>query len=324
MQATFRDLIRANKRKSMLLILGFIGFTVVVALILGFGVLAFVNPSALDHIDPVEVIGFGGLGGGLAVVLSLLAYYRGDKMVLDVSGARPISHADDPELFNVVEEMAIAAGVPMPRVYIIVDDALNAFATGRDPEHAAVCVTTGLREALSRDELQGVIAHEMSHVRNYDIRLMLLTAALVGTIAMLSDLFWQMARWGPRDSGRRDSDDDRKDRGSGILAVVLIVAATILAVLAPLLARLIQMAVSRQREYLADASGVELTRYPQGLASALRKVSGNPALRSATPGTAHLFIENPVGKFQDWASTAFASHPPIADRIARLEALVRQ
>lgn len=321
MQPTFRDLIRDNKRKSLFLVVGFCGFTIIVALVLGLGLLAFVNPDALEQIDLAEVVTIGAIGALVAIFLSLLAYYRGDRMVLDVSGARPIAHAEDPELYNVVEEMAIAAGVAMPRVYVIDDDALNAFATGRDPEHAAVCVTTGLRRALTRDELQGVIAHEMSHVRNYDIRLMLLTAALVGTIAILSNLFWQMARTGPAPPrGRRDED---REKGTNALVAVLIVASLLLAALAPLLARLIQMAVSRQREYLADASGVELTRYPQGLASALRKISSNPTLESANSGTAHLFIANPIGKFQQWASTAFASHPPIDDRIARLEALLK-
>src|SRR5439155_10677009 len=236
---------------------------------------------------------------------------------------REIQHEDDPELFNVVAEMAIAAGLPMPRVYVIHDSAPNAFATGRDPQHASITVTTGLRQKMRRDELQGVIAHEMSHIRNYDIRLMLLMAVLVGTVVMLADLFWQII-WNTsyssdnRGSSRRDKDG----KGSGIAVAVIMVVAVLLAILAPFLAQIIQLAVSRQREYLADASGVELTRYPQGLANALRKIDADPAvLHHANRGTAHLYIANPIKKFEERASSVWASHPPIKERIARLEAL---
>jgi heat shock protein HtpX len=221
--------------------------------------------------------------------------------------------------------MAIAAGVPMPRVYLIHDPAPNAFATGRDPKHAAITVTTGLRQQLNREELQGVIAHEMSHIRNYDIRLMLLMAVLIGTIVMLSDLFWQFLRFGGRgSSGNRDSSKDG-GKGGGMVMLFIFILAVLLAILAPLLAQIIQFAVSRQREYLADASGVELTRNPLGLASALRKIDDDPhELKSANRGTAHLFIANPIKKFEAMADSVFASHPPIKDRIARLEALVGQ
>jgi len=215
--------------------------------------------------------------------------------------------------------MAIAAGLPMPRVYVIDDPAPNAFATGRDPQHAAVTITTGLRSKLTRDELQGVIAHEMSHVRNYDIRLMLLMAVLVGTVVMLADLFWQILRFSPG-GGRRSRDGDKG--GGGILALVLIIVAVLLALIAPILAQIIQLAVSRQREFLADASGVELTRNPLGLANALRKIDADPHdLQVANRGTAHLYIANPIKKFEARAHTAFASHPPIKERIRRLEAL---
>jgi heat shock protein HtpX len=224
----------------------------------------------------------------------------------------------------VVEEMAIAAGVPMPRVYLIDDPAPNAFATGRSPEHAVVAITSGLRHKLQRDELQGVIAHEMSHVRNYDIRLMLLMAVLVGTVVMLADLFRQMLWYGG--GGRRSSRRDSKDGGgSGVIALVLILVAVILSIVAPILAQIIQLAVSRQREYLADASAVELTRYPEGLANALRKINADPAeLKTANRGTAHLFIANPIKKFEDRSASIWASHPPIADRIKRLEALMHR
>src|SRR5262249_38358942 len=241
---------------------------------------------------------------------------------LTLSHARPIEHKDDPELFNVVEEMAIAAGIPMPRIYVIADSAPNAFATGRDPQHAAVTITTGLRTKLTRDELQGVIAHEISHIRNYDSRLMLLLTVLVGTVVMLADFFWQILRFSSPGGGRR-SRDSSKD-GGGPLALILIIIAVVLALVAPLLAQLIQLAVSRQREYLADASGVELTRYPQGLANALRKIDADPDVMSvANRGTPHLYIANPIKKFEARAHTAFASHPPIKERIRRLEALAR-
>jgi heat shock protein HtpX len=222
----------------------------------------------------------------------------------------------------VVEEMAIAAGVPMPAVYVIHDPAPNAFATGRDPRHAAVAVTSGLRAMMTRDELQGVIAHEMSHVRNYDIRLMLMLTVLVGTLVMLCDLFWRMLFFLPGGSSRRRRDDRGGGGGGGIIVLVLVVLAVIMAIVAPILAQIIQLAVSRQREYLADASAVELTRYPQGLADALRKIDADPhILATANRGTAQLYIANPIKKFEARAHTMFASHPPIQERIRRLEAL---
>lgn len=315
--ATFRDLIAENKRSSALLVAVFCLFVIAVALVLGLAVFAYTTGGRINWVEGVVA---GAVGAVLSLLLSLGAYYGGDDMVLGIAGAHPIEHHDDPELFNVVEEMAIAAGVPMPRVYLIDDPAPNAFATGRDPAHATVAITRGLRQKLTREELQGVIAHEMSHVRNYDIRLMLLMAVLVGTVVMLCDFFWQVLRWSPGSGDRRRRDD--KDGGGGAIMIVLVVVAIILAIIAPILAQLIQLAVSRQREYLADASAVELTRYPQGLESALRKISADPhELQHANRGTAHLYIVNPIKKFQGMAATAFASHPPIEDRIRRIEAL---
>ena len=200
MPPTFRDLIAANKRNTVLLVLLFCLFVTAVALVLGLAVVGLANPDALYALDWREAVAVGGGAALLSLLLSSAAYYGGADMVLAVSGARRIEHQDDPELFNVVEEMAIAAGVPMPAVYLIDDPAPNAFATGRDPQHAAVAITTGLRQKLTRDELQGVIAHEISHVRNYDIRLMLLLAVLVGTVVMLCDLFWQLLRFSPSGS----------------------------------------------------------------------------------------------------------------------------
>lgn len=320
---TFRDLIATNKRNSVMLVMIFVLFNAVVALVLALGILAYMDPESAANLNWPLAIFIGAAAGGIAFLISLAGYFAGDQLVLATTGAHEISHDDDPELFNVVEEMAIAAGVPMPRVYLIDDPAPNAFATGRDPEHAIVAITSGLRHKLQRDELQGVIAHEMSHVRNYDIRLMLLMAVLVGTVVMLADLFRQMLWYGG--GGRRSSrrDDSKEGGGSGVIALVLILVAVILSIVAPILAQIIQLAVSRQREYLADASAVELTRYPQGLANALRKINADPAeLKTANRGTAHLFIANPIKKFEDRSESIWASHPPIADRIKRLEALM--
>lgn len=323
-QATFRDLIAANKRNSALLVVLFVLFVIAVALILGLGVMAYLDPDSLNRVDWTEALLLGGITGGIAFLLALLGYWEGDQFILATSGARPITHQDDLELFNVVEEMAIAAGLPLPRIYLIDDPAPNAFATGRDPAHAAVAITTGLRTKLKRDELQGVMAHEMSHIRNYDIRLMLLLAVLVGTVVMLADVFWQILRSSSGGSSRDSKRDSKEGGGGGVLVLVLLVIAVILAILAPILAQLIQLAVSRQREYLADATAVELTRYPQGLANALRKIDADPAvLKHANRGTAHLYIANPIKKFEERAHSAFASHPPIQERIRRLEALVR-
>jgi heat shock protein HtpX len=319
MAPTFRDLIAANKRNSVLLVTVFCLFTAVVALVLGLGVVAMYDPDSVAILNWGEALLVGGIGGGLALLFALIGYYAGDSLILATSGARRIHHADDPELFNVVEEMAIAAGIPMPAVYLIDDPALNAMATGRDPQHAAVAITTGLRHKLTRDELQGVMAHEMSHIRNYDIRLMLLMAVLVGTVVMLSDLFWQLSRGG----GGRSRSSSKDGEGGGWIVLIIFIVAILLALIAPILAQIIQFAVSRQREYLADATAVELTRYPQGLANALRKLDADPhELKTANRGTAHLFIANPIEKFQAKAHSAFASHPPLKDRIARLDALV--
>ncbi len=319
---TFRDLVRANRRNSFLLVVLFILFTGAVAMVLALAIIAYVSPQTVAQLRWGEALLWGGAAAGLSLLWSLFSFYCGDRLILGISGARPLEPEQDQVLFNVVEEMAIAAGVPRPRIYLINDSAPNAFATGRDPQHAVVAITSGLRSKLTRDELQGVIAHEMGHIRNFDIRLMLLMAVLIGTIVMLCDLFLQMLRFSGRGGDKTSSKD--KDKSGGAIVLVLIVVAVILALIAPLLAQLLQLAVSRQREYLADASAVELTRNPQGLASALRKIDEDPeVLETANRGTAHLYIANPIKKFEARASSMFASHPPIKDRIARLEALVR-
>jgi heat shock protein HtpX len=253
-------------------------------------------------------LGLLGVFGVVAIVWSIIGYYSGDRMVLGVSGARRVTHADEPQLFNIVEEMTIAAGLPqMPAVHVIEEDAPNAFATGRDPQHASIAVTRGLMNVLNREELQGVIAHEMSHIRNYDIRFATLVGILVGVIALVADFF---LRWGFFGGfGRRRGGDSG---GGGFIILAL---AILLAVLAPLAAYLVQFAISRRREYLADASGVELTRNPVGLARALDKIAADPnRLRHANRATAHLFIENPLKKTKDKAG-AFDTHPPVRERI---------
>jgi heat shock protein HtpX len=318
--ATFRDLIAANKRNSVILVVIFCLFVTAVAMVLGLAIVAYTSPNTIRHLNVPQAIVIGLIAACISLTISWIGYYAGADVIAAVSGAKPIAHKDDPELFNVVEEMAIAAGLPMPAVYLIRDPAPNAFATGRDPQHAIVAITTGLRKKLTRDELQGVIAHEMSHVRNYDIRLMMLLAVLVGMVAMMADLFWQII-W--RTGGGRSEKSDSNDKGSGIFLIALMVVGVILALIAPMLAQIIQLAVSRQREYLADATAVELTRNPEGLASALQKLDADKeVLQNANRGTAHLFIVNPIKKYEAMAASAFASHPPIKSRIKRLLKLV--
>lgn len=245
----------------------------------------------------------------IALFMTIGGYFKGDAVALSTSGAQVIEKADDPKLWNVIETLSIAAGLPMPRVAIIEDPALNAFAAGRDPEHAVVAVTRGLLDKLTRVELEGVIAHEMSHIGNYDIRLMTVVVVLIGTLALLSDLF-RFSLWG-------GSKRSGKGGGGGWLAVVGIV----LLILSPLIGQLIKLAVSRQREYLADASGALLTRYPEGLASALEKISGDThKLKRANHAVAHMFISDPFKK-PGMLQRAFATHPPAGERIKRLRGM---
>jgi heat shock protein HtpX len=261
--------------------------------------------------------GYGGvfIAFLVALVMSLSAYYSGDKMVLGISRAKRIEKKDYPQLFNVIEELAIAGGLPMPAVYVIDDTAPNAFATGRDPKHASVAITTGLMQKLNRDELQGVMAHELSHVGNRDILYATMVGILVGSIAMMSDFFLRSFFWG---GGRRR----RSSSEGGAAGAIFVVIAIALAVLAPIFTKLLQLAVSRQREYLADASAAKLTRYPEGLASALQKISGDQeVLEVANRATQHLYIVNPIKPFEKRASNLFSTHPPIQDRIARLRAM---
>jgi heat shock protein HtpX len=305
--STFYDQIAANRRNSVLLALA----VVLILGALGFSIGYAVTGSAA-----------GGIGTtlfaiALGVVMSLASYFGGDQLVLAASGAKEVSADDAPQLHNVVQEMALAANVPPPKIYLIDDTAPNAFATGRDPRHASLAITTGLLEKLDREELQGVIGHEMSHVRNLDIRFSLIVGVLVGSIALLSDFFLRFTFWG---GGRRSRSD--RDGGGGGLQVVMLVVALVLAVLAPIAARFVQMAVSRQREYLADASSVDLTRNPTGIERALAKIaSDKEVLEVANRATQHLYFTNPIKKFEERSSNLFSTHPPIVERINRLREL---
>lgn len=304
---TFHDLIARNKRNSVLLIALFVLFFVGVGLLVG------VVWGGDWHFGAVVAA----IAAVVAFLLTLLSYYGGSSALLGISRARQITKPDDPQLFNVVEELCIAGGTPVPKIYLIDDTAMNAFATGRDPRHASVAITTGLRQRLSRDELQGVMAHELSHVRHRDILFAMLMAVMVGVLVMLCDVFLRSMWWG---GGRRRSS--RGSQGGGIIQVVLLVVALVLAIIAPILARIIHMAMSRQREYLADAGAVELTRNPRGLAGALAKLGRDQeVLEVANRATAPLYIVHPIKKFEKRASSIFSTHPPIKDRIQRLMSL---
>jgi heat shock protein HtpX len=302
---SFYGQISANKRNSFLMA----ALVVVVLGVLGFAIgYAVVGDPAGGVGALILAIAFGSISG-------LASYFGGDKLVLTVSGARPVDEASAPQLMNVVREMAVAANVPVPAVYLIDDTAPNAFATGRDPQHASIAVTTGLLEKLDREELQGVIGHELSHVRNFDIRFALIVGVMVGAIAILADFFLRFTFWG---GGRRSSN---REGGGGAQAIVFVIA-IVLAILAPIISRFIQLAVNRQREYLADASSVELTRNPYGLERALAKISGDPeVLEVANRGTQHMYFTNPIKKFEARASGLMSTHPPILDRINRLRQL---
>jgi heat shock protein HtpX len=286
--------IDSNKRKSVLIVFSFILFAALVVYWLGrsFGY----SPS------------FAGVAFIFAGLTGLIGYYQGDKIILSLSRARPADRKKDFKLFTVVENLSLASQIPLPRVYLIDDTAMNAFATGRDPEHAVVCATTGLVERLSRTELEGVIAHEIAHIKNFDIRLMSLVSVLVGSITLIADWFLRTSSWGGR--GRR------KNGG------VLIFLGLVLALLSPLVARLIQLAISRSREFLADASAVMITRFPDGLAGALEKIAADKEpLEAANKATAHLFIANPLKNHHDrigWFASLFNTHPSIEERIKKL------
>lgn len=293
-----------NKRRTVVII--FLFLVVITALGYIFG-RAYGQPGLL---------GFAVVFAGVSAFIS---YYFSDSIALAMSRARQVDRKDSPELFRVVENLTIAAGLPLPRIYIIEDSAINAFATGRDPKHAVVCVTTGALQRLDKIELEGVIAHELSHVGNYDIRVMTLVVVLVGTITLLGDWFLRASFFGGH--RKRDSEEGGNNQ-------IFMIIGLALAVLSPIIATLMQLAVSRQREYLADASGALITRYPEGLAKALEKIAKDQEpLEVANKATAHMYIANPFhldsphanqGRALSWVAGLFNTHPPLADRIKRL------
>jgi len=293
--------IASNKRKSWFIVGGFFLFTLAVAYVIS------------------RAMGYGPDAVAIALIFSGLSslggYYFSDSIVLGLSGARPASREKDFQFYTVTENLCLAARLPMPKLYVIEDTAMNAFATGRDPQHAVICATSGILSRLDRTELEGVVAHELSHVRNYDMRLMSVVAVLVGLIALMADFF---LRWGSL-GGRRSKDNE------GNLGALFMIAGIVLAILSPFIAQLIQLSISRSREYLADASAAKITGYPEGLARALEKLAADKEpLEVANKATAHLYITNPLKNHHDsvsWFAGLFNTHPPIAERVAKLRGM---
>src|SRR3989344_446451 len=291
--------IESNKRNSIflfVLFLIFIGVIVYIVNLLFFQGYMFIIVAAI-----------------IAIIFSLISYYSGDKIVLSMTKAKEANKKDHTYLINAVEGLAIAAGIPKPNVYVIPGQQINAFATGRNPKTSSVAVTEGCLQKLNRQELEGVLAHEMSHIKNYDIRVMMLASVLVGIIIFLTEIMLRSFLWG----GLKGND---RQQGGG-LQLVLIIIGVVLLILAPIIAQMIKFAISRKREYLADASGAMLTRYPKGLADALKKIkSDSSELRTASNATAHLFIANPFKKKQ-WLAGLFQTHPDVDLRIKKLESM---
>lgn len=301
-RVSFYEAIAANRWKTFFMVFLFVILV---------GVVIWVFASATS---------FGPVAVPLAIILTLFltwaSYFYSDKLVLGISRAHPADKNQVPYLVNITEAVAMGAGVPVPRLYIIEDSAPNAFATGRNPKNSVICVTRGLLDKLDREELEGVIAHEMSHIRNYDILLATVAVTMVGIVALLSD--W-MLRFSWRSGRRRSRSGGSGDGGAG---AILLLIGLVVAILAPLFAQLMRMAISRQREYQADASAAQITRYPKGLADALRKIAADPEpLEVANKATAHLYIWNPLKDNEGRMDRLFDTHPPIAERVKRLEAM---
>lgn len=293
--ATIYDQADRNTRLTWAYVAGFLAFIIGI----GYVFAGAMNNSAILYVAVIFSVG-----------MSFVSYWWSDKIVMSMSGAHEVTHEDGREIYHLVENLCITAGLPVPRIYVIQDQSPNAFATGRDPEHAVVCLTTGIIDLLDKSELEGVIAHELSHIGNRDILLSTVVVVMVGFVALLADWFRNWTFWG---GGRRRSDDNE----NGQLQLILFILAIVFSILAPIAATLMQLAISRKREFLADADGALLTRYPEGLARALEKISADPhPLRSANRATAHLFIANPFrGKN---VSKLFLTHPPIEERVKAL------
>ena len=304
----------ANRRNTMLLLAGLTGLAALFGYLIGW----VLQSETTDQVSAVSGGGVAAAGilAAASIGWSLLSLAFGNRLVNAMAEAREIRKDDAPQLFNVVEEMSIAAGVPMPTVRIMETDALNAFATGTSTSNASIAVTRGLLSQLNRDELQGVVAHEMAHIANLDTRYMTVVGVTVGLIALIADMTLRGLRWGSFSNSR--SSSDRKSSGAGLIVIVLLVVATI----APIAAKAVQMAVSRQREYMADATSVQFTRNPNGLIAALTKLAAAAApFPGVSRATQHLFIVNPIQTFTAKSSALLATHPDIADRIARLRNL---
>lgn len=299
--ATLYTQASSNIRKTWLYLTGFLILIIGVGWIISY---FFQSPSILW----VIVI--------FSILINFVGYWYSDKIVLKMSHAKPIEKKDNPELYRVVENLCITAGLPLPKIYIIDAQQPNAFATGRDAQHAVVAVTRGLLKKLDRSELEGVIAHELSHIGNKDILLQTIVVVFVGMVVIMTDFFFRISFWGGL--GRRN------DRGSGQIGLIMMVVAVALAIIAPIFATLIKLAISRKREFLADASGALLTRYPEGLAKALEKISSDPnPLKEANDATSHLYISSPFrGKEKaSWLHKLFRTHPPVKERVKALRML---
>lgn len=301
----------ANKLKSAIIVSLFVAFVFVVVYVLGnaFGYYEGYRPGGLGYVGIALII---------AGISSFFSYYFSDKIVLGISSARLANSSEDKLFSQVAENLCIGAGIPKPKLYVIEDSSPNAFATGRDPNHAVICITTGLLEKLDRTELEGVLGHEISHIRNYDIRLMSVVSVMVGLVALLGDWFLRARFFG----GGRD-----RDREEGNIGAIFMVLGIVFAILSPVIAQLIQLAISRRREFTADAGSVEITRQPQGLIQALEKISLDPEpLEAANKATAHLYIVNPFKKSSNKAvatfSNLFNTHPPIPERIKALKSMI--
>ncbi len=296
----------ANRKKSWLIIAGFVVFVVAASILIAKGLAAYYGYQS----SGLELTGIALVISG---AMSFASYYWSDSIILAISGARPADRRRDFNFYTVAQNLSLASGLPLPRLYVIADTAMNAFATGRDPAHAAVCATTGLLSQLNRTELEGVVGHELSHVANYDTRLMSVVTILVGLVTLLGDWLLRSMWWGGR--GR-----DNEDRGGNAVFLLL---GILMAILSPVIAQIIQLAVSRQREFLADANSVKLTRQPSGLISALKKLGADrEPLEAANKATAHLYIVNPLKNRHDavgWFAGLFNTHPPLRDRISALE-----
>lgn len=306
---------KVNRRNTLILLVALTALAALFGYLIGW----VLQSEMTDEVWTVSAAGLvvAGTMAAASIVWSAISLAFGDKLVVAMAEARAIAKEDAPQLFNVVEEMSIAAGVPMPRVRIMETPAMNAFATGTSSRNASIAVTRGLLDNLNRDELQGVVAHEMSHIANLDTRYMTVVGVTVGLVALVADMILRTMQWGSFNR-RRDGDDRKGSSGAGILVVVLIVVA----IIAPLAAKAVQMAVSRQREYLADATSVQFTRNPNGLISALTKLAAAAApFPGVSRATQHLFIVNPIQTFTAQSSALMATHPDVADRIARLRNL---